>query len=430
VGIILNVQNASRDQLIQWEADLTVEYNSIKQRAINLDLTRGKPSDGQLDLADNLDGLLGGNYITESGVDTRNYGGIDGIIESRQLGAQLLGLTVDEVSAQGSSSLTLMFYAMFIAKDFGLRGSASAWKNAVGADAKPTFICPVPGYDRHFTICEQLGIHMVTVPMTSTGPDMDAVEALIKKDSNIVGMWCVPKYSNPTGVIYSDETVKRIAKLGHLANKSFCVFWDNAYAVHDMDGYKPLANIMDYCREFDTIDNVIQFTSTSKITHAGSGVAFIASSVDNLDGIRKVMSSFSIGPDKVNQLRHHRLIPNFESLIEHMSHHAELLKPRFNCVLEHLERSFGDNDLGDWEPVDGGYFISFDAKPHLATIIVRLAAEAGVKLTPAGATFPYGNDPEDRNIRIAPSVPTMEQVDQAMHVFALCVKLASVRQQL
>jgi aspartate/methionine/tyrosine aminotransferase len=430
VGIILDLQNASRDQLIQWEAGLTVEYNSIKQQAISLDLTRGKPSDGQLDLADNLDGVLKGNYITESGVDTRNYGGIDGIIESRQLGAELLGLPLEEVSAQGSSSLTLMFYAMFIAKDFGLRGSDSAWKNTVSKDSAPTFICPVPGYDRHFTICEQLGINMLTVPMTSTGPDMNAVEALIKKDSSIVGMWCVPKYSNPTGVIYSDETVKRIAKLGQIANKSFCVFWDNAYAVHDMDGYKPLANIMDYGREFGTTDNVIQFSSTSKITHAGSGVAFIAASVDNLNGIRKVLSSFSIGPDKVNQLRHHRLLPNFDSLIEHMSRHAKLLKPRFNCVLKHLQESFSDNDLGDWEAVDGGYFISFDAKPNLAAIIVKLAAEAGVKLTPAGATFPYGNDPEDRNIRIAPSVPTMEQVDQAMQVFTLCVKLASVRQKL
>lgn len=430
MDIILNLQNASRDQLIQWEADLTGEYNSIKLQAISLDLTRGKPSDGQLDLADNLDGLLGGNYITESGVDTRNYGGIDGIIESRQLGADLLGLMVEEVSAQGSSSLTLMFYAMYIAKDFGLRGLASAWKSTVDTDSTPTFICPVPGYDRHFTICEQLGIKMLTVPMTSSGPDMDAVEALIKHDSSIIGMWCVPKYSNPTGVIYSDATVERIAKLGQIANPSFCVFWDNAYAVHDMNGYKPLANIMDYGREFGTTDNIVQFASTSKITHAGSGIAFIASSVDNLRGIRKVLSSFSIGPDKVNQLRHHKLLPNFDSLVGHMSRHAELLKPRFNCVLKHLEANFSDNDLGTWEAVDGGYFISFDTKPHLAATIVKLAAEAGVKLTPAGATFPYGDDPEDRNIRIAPSVPTMEQVDQAMQVFTLCVKLASVSQKL
>ncbi len=426
----MNLQNASQDQLIQWEADLAREYNAIQEQAINLDLTRGKPSNEQLDLSNNLDGILKHNYMSESGVDTRNYGGIDGIIESRQLGAELLDVKLEEVSAQGSSSLTLMFYAMYIAKEFGLRGIESAWKNSISKDSTPTFICPVPGYDRHFTICEQLGINMLSVPMTSTGPDMDVVEALIKKDDSVIGMWCVPKYSNPSGTIYSDETVKRIAKLGQTANKSFCVFWDNAYAVHDMNGFKPLANIMDYGREHGTTNNIIQFASTSKISHAGSGVAFFASSVDNLNGIRKVMNSFSIGPDKVNQLRHHRLFPTFKSLADHMLLHAEILKPRFDCVLRHLEKSFSDNDLGAWEAVDGGYFISFDTKPHLAATVVKLAAEAGVKLTPAGATFPYGKDPEDRNIRIAPSVPSMEQVDQAMQVFTLCVKLASVRQKL
>ncbi len=425
----MDLQNASQDQLAQWEADLTANYNEIKEQTINLDLTRGKPSDDQLTLANNLDGILEGNYISDSGVDTRNYGGLDGIIESRQLGADILGVKLEEISAQGNSSLTLMFLAMMIAKEFGLRGIDSAWKNTV-SNTKPTFICPVPGYDRHFSICEQLDINMLTVPMTSTGPDMDAVEALIKSDSSIVGLWCVPKYSNPTGVIYSDETVERIAKLGQIANSSFCVFWDNAYATHDINGYKQLANIMDYCREFNTTNNVIQFASTSKITHAGAGVAFIASSSDNLDGIRKVLSTLSIGPDKVNQLRHHKSLPDFESLIEHMKQHAKLLKPRFDCVLKHLENNFSDNDLGEWEAVDGGYFVSFNSKPNLAKTIVKLASEAGVKLTPAGATFPYGKDPEDRNIRIAPSVPTLEQVDQAMQVFVLCVKLASVRQQL
>lgn len=425
----MDLQNASQDQLTQWESDLAADYNAVKERAINLDLTRGKPSDDQLTLSNSLDGLLKGNYISDSGIDSRNYGGLDGLIESRQLGADILGVTTEEISAQGNSSLTLMFFAMMIAKEFGLRGIQSAWKNTV-TNTKPTFICPVPGYDRHFTICEQLDINMLTVPMTATGPDMDAVESLIKNDDSIVGLWCVPKYSNPTGVIYSNETVQRIAKLGQIANKSFCVFWDNAYAVHDLNGYKPLANIMDYSREFGTTDNVIQFASTSKVTHAGSGVAFIASSVDNLNGIRKVLGTLSIGPDKVNQLRHHKFIPDFKHLLKHMEQHAEQLKPRFNCVLQHLNDNFSNNDLGHWETVDGGYFISFDTKPNLAKTIIKMAAEAGVKLTPAGATFPYGKDPEDRNIRIAPSVPTLEQVDQAMEVFVLCVKLASVRQQL
>lgn len=426
----MDLQNASRDQLIRWEAELTIEYNAIKQQAINLDLTRGKPSADQLSLANDLDGVLKGNYMTDGGVDTRNYGGLDGIIESRQLGADILGVKLEEVSAQGNSSLSLMFFAMLIAKDFGLRGADSAWKNTVNNGSRPTFICPVPGYDRHFTICEQLDINMVTVPMSSTGPDMDAVEALIKQDSSIIGMWCVPKYSNPTGTIYSDETVKRIAKLGQIAHKDFCIFWDNAYAAHDINGYKQLANIMDYARDFGTTNNIVQFASTSKITHAGSGVAFVASSVENLAGIHKVLSTFSIGPDKVNQLRHHKSLPTFESLVEHMKEHAELLKPRFNCVLKHLDASFKDNDLGTWDAVDGGYFVSFDSRPNLATTIVKLAAEAGVKLTPAGATFPYGKDPRGCNIRIAPSVPTIKQVDQAMQVFTLCVKLASLRQLL
>jgi DNA-binding transcriptional MocR family regulator len=322
-----------------------------------------------------------------------------------------------------------MFLAMLIAKEFGLRGKESAW-NANTQDNKITFICPVPGYDRHFTVCEQLNIDMVTVPMTATGPDMDAVESLIKEDASIRGMWCVPKYSNPTGVIYSDETVERIAKLGNIANSNFCVFWDNAYAVHDLSTPKPLANIMDFCRQHGTENSVLQFASTSKITHAGSGVAFIGASEENLNGFRQSLGAMSIGPDKVNQLRHMRLIPNKEALMSHMEKHAAILKPRFDCVLAHLNEHFAENDLGHWEAVEGGYFISFDSKPGLAKTIVQLAADAGVKLTPAGATFPYGNDPENRNIRIAPSVPTLEQVDKAMKVFVTCVKLASINQVL
>ena len=342
------------------------------------------------------------------------------------MGADILGVPLDNVSAQGNSSLTLMFLAMLAAKEFGLKGPESAWKH----QDKITFICPVPGYDRHFTLCEQLGIEMVTVPMTATGPDMDAIEALIKSDPSIRGIWCVPKYSNPTGVIYSDNTVERLAQLGLSAHPDFQIFWDNAYAVHDLNGHQALANINDYCRQYGTENSVIQFASTSKITHAGAGVAFIAAAPAILQGFRQVLSSLSIGPDKVNQLRHLQLIPNHEALLAHMQQHAAILKPRFDCVLKHLEQHFGDNDLGRWEAVEGGYFIAFDSQPKLAKAIVGLAAEAGVKLTPAGATFPYGQDPQDCNIRIAPSVPTLEQVDQAMAVFVLCVKLASVQQRL
>lgn len=421
----MNLQHASIEELQQWEAKLLTEYNHYCEQAIALDLTRGKPSSDQLSLSDDLDGSLKGNYFSQDGTDTRNYGGLDGIAEARQLGADLLGVNTSEVLAQGNSSLTLMFYTMFAARDFGL-----ATKPAWNTEATIKFICPVPGYDRHYTVCEKLGIEMITVPMTATGPDMDAVEALIKSDSTIKGMWCVPKYSNPTGVNYSDETVERIAKLGTITSKNFLVFWDNAYAVHDFNEYKPLANIMDFTRQYDTEDSVVQFASTSKITYAGSGVAFIASSTANLNALKEVLNVLTIGPDKVNQLRHLRLFPTLDVLLEHMKKHADLLKPRFECVLTHLNNAFSDNDLGQWESVEGGYFISFNSRNGLAKKIVKLATDAGVKLTPAGATFPYGNDPSDNNIRIAPSVPSLEEVDQAMKIFVICVRLASVQQQL
>jgi DNA-binding transcriptional MocR family regulator len=424
----LDIQQTSKENLMRQEQELLHQYHQLLKSPLSLDLTRGKPSSEQLSLSDSLDGILKGNFISEDGVDTRNYSGLYGIKTTRQLGADILGVKLEEVSAQGNSSLTLMFLSVLIAKEFGLRGVNSAWKNQTNKDI--TFICPVPGYDRHFTVCEQLGIKMITTPMTSTGPDMDAVETLINNDDSIRGMWCVPKYSNPTGIIYNEETVRRIASLGKQAHPSFCVFWDNAYAVHDLNSYQALANIMDYCRQFGTENNLIQFASTSKITHAGAGVSFISSSLENLEGFHQALSTISIGPDKVNQERHNRLLPDMKTLLAHMQRHAQILKPRFECVLKHLQENFGDNNLGEWEKVEGGYFVSFNALPGLAKIIIELASKAGVKLTPAGATFPYGNDPEDRNIRLAPSVPSLEEVDKAMEVFVLCVKLASIQQAL
>ena len=422
----MNIHQATTEQLQKWEQQLAADFARYQSQGLQLDLTRGKPSSEQLSLSDQLDGCLEGNYLTADGTDTRNYGGLSGITEARQLGADILGVRLAEVSTQGNSSLTLMYLAMMIAKEFGFRGGDSAWKHSDGIK----FICPVPGYDRHFTVCEQLGIAMVTVPMTATGPDMDAVEALVAGDPTIKGIWCVPKYSNPTGVIYSDDTVDRMAKLAKIAGDNFMIFWDNAYAVHDLDGVKPLANLMDACRQHNTEHSVIQFASTSKITHAGAGVAFIAMSEDNLKQFHKILGAMSIGPDKVNQLRHMRMLPDSPALLAHMEKHAAVLKPRFDAVLNHLNENFADSDLGQWQPAAGGYFIAFDSRPGLAKTIVKMAADLGVKLTPAGATFPYGNDPEDRNIRIAPSVPTLEQLNQAMEIFVLCVKLASVRQAL
>jgi DNA-binding transcriptional MocR family regulator len=423
----LQLDNASVAQLREWESQLTEQYQAILAKKLNLDLTRGKPSAEQLNLSDELDGLLKGNYIAADGTDTRNYGGIDGLPEAKQLGANIMGVEPANVLVGGSSSLTLMFQMMLTAHQFGLKDAASAWKN----EGEVKFICPVPGYDRHYTVCDQLGIKMINVPMTSTGPDMDAVEALLKTDKSIKGMWCVPKYSNPTGVVYSDETVERIAKLGQIASANFRVFWDNAYSVHDLTTDAPqLASILDATRRNGTEDSVVQFASTSKITHAGSGVAFVAASAANLAGFKKFLNSCTIGPDKVNQIRHTRFLPNKEALLAHMGKHAALLNPRFDAVLTALSKAFDGTDLGAWEKPVGGYFVSFDTRKNCAKETVRLAAEAGVKLTPAGATYPYGKDPEDRNIRIAPSVPTVPEVVGAMEVFVTCVKLASVKQQL
>ncbi len=423
----LQLEHASADELAHTEQQLAEAYQNILTQNLKLDLTRGKPSAEQLNLSDSLDGILAGDYRSANGTDVRNYGGLDGIAEIKQLGADVLGVNTDEILAGGNSSLSLMFQAMSHAVQFGFEGENSAWKHT----EEPRFLCPVPGYDRHFTVCEQLGLEMIPVAMTANGPDMDQVERLVAEDSRIKGMWCVPKYSNPTGVVYCDETVERIAKLGQIASAGFKVFWDNAYAVHDLNEQpSALAPIMDFCRQLNTQDSVLQFASTSKITHAGAGVAFMAASPANLSSFKKMLGVSTIGPDKINQLRHARFLPDLAALHAHMQKHAAIIKPRFACVLKHLQEAFGDNDLGEWESAEGGYFISFDARPGLAKKIVQLAKDAGVVLTPAGATFPYGDDPLDRNIRIAPTVPSIEEVEAAMNVFVVCVKLASVRQAL
>lgn len=422
----MNLNSASQQQLQQWEQQLSAQYAAIVARKLALDLTRGKPSAEQLALSDGLDGILKGNYKSADGTDTRNYGGLEGLPEARALGAALLGVKDAEVLAQGNSSLTLMFQCLLHAVQFGFAGPDSAWHK--GGAMK--FLCPVPGYDRHFSLCEQLGIEMIPVAMNAEGPDMDQVEALVQADPAIKGIWCVPKYSNPTGIIYSDAVVARLAGLAKIAGRDFKVFWDNAYAVHDLGDVLPLANIMALAHAAGTEDSILQFASTSKITHAGSGVAFVAMSEANLKSFKVFLGAQSIGPDKVNQLRHMRFLPDIAALSAHMTQHAAILQPRFDAVLKALDEAFAGTDLGHWEKPAGGYFVAFDTRPGCAKAVVKLAAEAGVKLTPAGATFPYGRDPEDRNIRIAPSVPTLPEVVAAMDVFVTCVKLVAVRQQL
>ena len=423
----MHIDQADRTQLAAWEQELSARYAALAGRGLALDLTRGKPSAAQLDLSDALDGCLGGSYRDAAGTDLRNYGGLDGIPEAKALFAPVLQVPAANVLVGGNSSLSLMYQSLLYAMWFGLTGPESAWHHA----GKPRFICPVPGYDRHYGACEHLGIQMVTVPMGATGPDMDAVEALIDSDAAIRGMWCVPRFSNPTGAVYDAGTVERIAALGRRAHPSFRVMWDDAYALHALDASAPrLASIWEACEAAGTTDSVLLFGSTSKVTHAGAGVAFMAASKANLDGFRRHLGFSSIGPDKVNQMRHVRFLGDHAGLCAHMEKHAALLRPRFEAVLRTLERELGGSGMGQWLSPQGGYFVSFDTLPGLAREVVRLSAEAGVKLTPAGATFPYGKDPEDRNIRIAPSYPTVEEIGAAMEVFTLCVKLATVRQRL
>ncbi len=423
----MQLHHASPEQLRQWEQDLAGRYTAFQQAKLNLDLTRGKPSASQLSLSDALDGLLAGKYITPDGTDTRNYGGLEGLPELRALYAQVLGVKADEILIGGNSSLTLMHQVLSFSHFLGLRKPEDAWTR----EGAVKFIALVPGYDRHFAICEHLGITMIPVAITGDGPDMDAVERLVASDRSIKGIWCVPRFSNPSGHVYSGAVVERMAGLGKIAGPNFLIMWDNAYALHVLDDDAPaLPSLMDACRRQGTEDSVIMFGSTSKVTFAGAGVAFIGASKNNLAALRKHWSFVTIGSDKVNQLRHLRLTPDFEALLAQMRRHAALLKPRFDTVLRHLREGLAGSGMGDWTEPKGGYFISFNTLPGLAREVVSLAAGAGVKLTPAGATWPYGKDPEDRNIRIAPSFPTLEEIDRAMQVFVVCVQLASVRRKL
>ncbi len=413
---------------LQTQLDaLQAEYDTLKGLGLALDLTRGKPCTEQVALSDALDGILNGDYLAADGTDTRNYGGLDGLPEAKALFGPVLGLPADEIMVGGNSSLTMMYQVLEFALSEGLRGPESAWGNSDTIK----FLCPVPGYDRHFAICEHLGIEMINVPMLDTGPDMDAVEALVKQDSSIAGIWCVPRFSNPTGCVYSDATVERLAQLPKLAAGHFLVMWDNAYAVHTLyDDARPLAPISDYCRRHGTLENVFQFGSTSKITFSGAGVAFLGSSRDNLVALAKHLGYQSIGPDKVNQLRHVRFLRDTDTLAAHMARHAAIVRPRFDSVLDTLERELAGAGMGSWTRPRGGYFISFDTLPGLAREVVALAGAIGVKLTPAGATFPYGRDPQDCNIRLSPTYASLEAVKSTVEAFVVCVRLATLRQRL
>ncbi|HEY9036351.1 MAG TPA: aminotransferase class I/II-fold pyridoxal phosphate-dependent enzyme [Pseudomonadales bacterium] len=420
-------QRPSRDALMTLEQQLSAQYSQWQARKLNLDMTRGKPNAQQLALSNALDGILADNFKAADGSDLRNYGGLEGLPEARALFAPMLQVQPDEVLIGGNSSLTLMYTSVLFAWLHGPCGKGSAWRD----EKAVSFLCPVPGYDRHFAICEDLGIHMIPVAMNADGPDMDEVERLIKTDASIKGIWCVPRFSNPSGVVYSDAVVERMARLGNIAARNFRIFWDNAYSVHALNhGAPTLTSLMDACRKQGTEDSVYIFGSTSKITFAGAGLAFMGASKANLAVLCKHLGKTTIGPDKVNQARHVHFLNDQAGIAAHMDKHAALLSPRFDAVLSALETELGDKTMGEWTVPQGGYFVSFDTLPGLAADVVKLAADAGVKLTPAGATWPYGRDPQDTNIRLAPSFPSVEDIRTAMSVFTCCVKLATTRKLL
>ena len=421
-------QEMSREELLSLKTQLEKEYEDAKGKGLKLDMSRGKPSIAQLDLARGFFDVLTSesDMKDESGVDVRNYGGLDGIPEAKRLMADMMGVSADNVIVCGNASLFIMFDAISRSVTHGVMGSTPWCKLD-----KVKFLCPVPGYDRHFAITQHFGIEMIPVPMTPQGPNMDMVEKLVSEDETVKGIWCVPKYSNPQGYTYSDETVRRFALLKPAA-EDFRIYWDNAYAVHDLyeNGGDSLLEIFAECEKAGNPDMVYEFCSTSKVSLAGAGIAAIAASKANLDFIKKSLTIQTIGFDKVNQLRHVRFFKDINGIREHMMKHAALMRPKFEAVLEVLDRELTGLGIGTWTKPNGGYFISFDAMEGCAKAIVARCKEAGAVLTGAGATYPYGNDPKDSNIRIAPSFPTPEEMAMTTDLFVLCVKLVSIEKLL
>ena len=417
-------KDLTKEELLELKSGLQAQFEEVKARGLKLDMSRGKPAAAQLNLSMEMMNILnsGTDLVCEDGVDCRNYGGLDGIAEAKQLLADMMEVPKDNVIVFGNSSLNVMYDTVARAMTHEIMGSTPWCKLD-----KVKFLCPVPGYDRHFAITEHFGIEMINVPMTATGPDMDLVEKLVSEDPAIKGIWCVPKYSNPQGITYSDETVYRFANLKPAA-EDFRIFWDNAYCVHHLyeDKQDYLLEILMECKKAGNQDMVYKFSSTSKISFPGSGIAAIAASDVNLADIRNMMKVQTIGHDKVNQLRHVRFFKDIHGIVEHMKKHADIMRPKFETVINTLERELGGLEIGSWIAPRGGYFISFDAMEGCAKAIVAKAKEAGLVMTGAGATFPYGKDPKDSNIRIAPSYPTPEELAVAAEIFVLSVKLVSI----
>jgi DNA-binding transcriptional MocR family regulator len=408
-------------QISRRRQELLTRYREFQERKIALDMTRGKPCPEQLALSEGLlDALTRRDFKASDGSDCRNYGGIDGLPEAKVLFAEYMGVTPDEILIGGNSSLSMMHDAMAWAWLFGTTSESAPWARQPSVK----FLCPSPGYDRHFSICEHFGIKMLPVQLRGDGPDMDAVEALASADAGVKGIWCVPKYSNPTGEVYSDEVVERLARMPAQA-PDFRIFWDNAYAYHHLgEGPARVADILRACRMAGHPDRVLLFGSTSKISFAGSGIAFMAGNRANMSWAKRHLGFQTIGPDKLNQLRHVVFFKTMAGIESHMQRHAAILRPKFNAVQEVLDRELGGRGIAEWTRPTGGYFVSIHTRNGCARRVEQLAADAGVKLTPAGSTYPYKKDPCDRNLRIAPSFPSVEDIRSAMEVLAVSLELA------
>ncbi len=417
------IAEMTKEELLKLQEELERQYEDYKGQGLKLDMSRGKPGPAQLDLSNGLLTALA-DYHTEAGADARNYGILDGVPEAKKLFSDLLDIPVEKILVGGSSSLNLMYDELVRLVLFGTHGE-KPWKDVEGVK----WLCPVPGYDRHFGVTEELGIEMIPVPMDAEGPDMDMVEKLVAEDEKIKGMWCVPLYANPTGICYSDRTVDRLASM-KTAARDFRIFWDNAYGVHHVYEEVKLKDILKAAEAYGNEDRVMYFFSTSKITFPGAGLAMMASSESNMAEIKKHMNIQTIGYDKLNQLRHVQYFKTAENLRAHMKELGDALKPKFDMVARILEEELGGEGVASWTSPKGGYFVSLDTLPGCAKETVAMAKEAGVVMTGAGATWPYKKDPEDRNIRIAPTYPELDELEKALRLFCLCVKLTGVRKLL
>lgn len=418
----------SREELLELQKQLQAEYEEEKAKGLKLDISRGKPSKAQLDLTMPMMDILNSSsdLAAEDGTDVRNYGVLEGIPEARKLMGDVMEVDPSQVIVFGNSSLNIMYDCIARSVMFGVMGS-TPWSKL----DKVKFLCPVPGYDRHFGITEQFGFEMINIPMLEDGPDMDMVEKYVNNDPAVKGIWCVPLYANPSGTVYSDEVVKRFAALKPAA-EDFRIYWDNAYAIHHLYEEKQgkLLNIIEECAKAGNPDMVYEFCSTSKVTFAGGGIAAMAASPANIADITSKLKWSTIGFDKINQLRHVRFFKDFDGLKEHMKLHAAIIRPKFQALLEKMDKELGELGIASWTNPLGGYFISFNAMEGCAKKIVAKCKEAGLVMTGAGAAFPYGNDPQDSNIRIAPTMPSPEELSLAADLFVTCVKLVSVEKLL